>query len=246
MAEQKEWFENWFDSKFYPILYDNRDVEEASLFVHNLVQYLKIPAHSKIADIACGEGRFAGELAALGHEVIGFDLSEQRIDKAKELEHEHLHFYVHDMRFPFYINYFDYAFNFFTSFGYFDTARDNHMAAHAFASALKKGGTLVIDYFNEKYVEQELIPEETIEKEEIRFDIKRKISSGKIVKQINVIDNDGIEHCYQERVSAFELKDFITLFKAEGMELTEYFGDYDLHPFDEKHSPRLIMIFKKL
>ncbi|MFA6057072.1 MAG: methyltransferase domain-containing protein [Taibaiella sp.] len=246
MAEQKEWFENWFDSKFYPILYDNRDVEEASLFVHNLVQYLKLPAHSKIADIACGEGRFAGELAALGHEVVGFDLSEQRIEKAKELEHEHLHFYVHDMRFPFYINYFDYTFNFFTSFGYFDTARDNHMAAHAFASALKKGGTLVIDYFNEKYVEQELIPEETIEKEGIRFDIKRGISSGKIVKQINVIDNDGIEHYYQERVSAFELKDFIALFKAEGMELAEHFGDYDLHTFDEKDSPRLIMIFRKL
>jgi hypothetical protein len=150
------------------------------------------------------------------------------------------------MRFPFYINYFDYAFNFFTSFGYFDTARDNHMAAHAFASALKKGGTLVIDYFNEKYVEQGLIPEETIEKEDIRFDIKRKINSGKIVKQINVIDDDGIEHCYQERVSAFELKDFVSLFKAENMELTEYFGDYDLRSFDENHSPRLIMIFKKL
>jgi hypothetical protein len=120
------------------------------------------------------------------------------------------------------------------------------MAAHAFASALKKGGTLVIDYFNEKYVEQGLIPEETIEKEDIRFDIKRKINSGKIVKQINVIDDDGIEHCYQERVSAFELKDFVSLFKAENMELTEYFGDYDLRSFDENHSPRLIMIFKKL
>lgn len=245
MTEQKEWFENWFDSKFYPILYDNRDVEEASLFVQHLVEYLQLPAHSKIADIACGEGRFAGELAGLGHEVVGFDLSEQRIEKAKELEHERLHFYVHDMRFPFYINYFDFAFNFFTSFGYFDTSRDNHMAAHAFASALKKGGTLVIDYFNENYVEQGLVAAETIEKDGIVFDIKRKVSGGKIVKHITLTDEDGIEHQYQERVSAFELKDFISLFSAEGMELAEHFGDYSLSPFDENTSPRLIMVFKK-
>jgi SAM-dependent methyltransferase len=244
--KQKEWFENWFDSRFYPMLYDNRNVEEASLFVANLVQYLKPAAGSKIVDIACGEGRFAMQLEHLGHEVTGIDLSEQRIEKAKELEGKHLHFYVHDMRFPFYINYFDFAFNFFTSFGYFDTARDNHMAAHAFAAALKKGGTLVVDYFNEQYVENQLVPAETIVKGGIVFDIKRYIEKDKIVKEITLTDEEGVEHYYQERVSAFELKDFIALFQAEGMELQEYFGDYQLNPFDESSSPRLIMIFKKL
>ena len=119
------------------------------------------------------------------------------------------------------------------------------MAAHAFASALKKGGTLVIDYFNESYVEQGLVAEETIEKDSIVFDIKRKVSGGKIVKHITLTDEDGIEHQYQERVSAFELKDFVSLFSAEGMELREHFGDYNLNPFDENTSPRLIMIFIK-
>lgn len=246
IEEQKEWFENWFDSRFYPMLYDNRDVEEASLFVAHLVQHLQPPAGSKIVDIACGEGRFAMQLESLGHEVVGIDLSEQRIGKAKELEGDKLHFYVHDMRFPFYINYFDFAFNFFTSFGYFDTARDNHMAAHAFASALKKGGTLVIDYFNEQYVEHRLVPAETIEKGGIAFHIKRAIEKGKIVKRIDLVDEEGTTHHYQERVSAFELKDFVALFQAEGLELQEHFGDYDLSPFNEEHSPRLVMVFKKL
>lgn len=246
MAIQKEWFENWFDSKFYPVLYDNRDVEEANLFVKNLADYLNIPPNSKIVDIACGEGRFADQLAGYGHQVVGLDLSEHRIQKAKELEHDNLHFYVHDMRFPFHINYFDYAFNFFTSFGYFDTARDNHMAAHAFASSLKKGGTLVVDYFNEKVVEQGLVPEETISKEEYDFQIKRAIESGKIIKEIKVTDEDGIEHYYQERVSAFVLNDFEVIFAKENMKLKEHFGDYNLNPFDENTSPRLIMIFEKL
>ncbi len=244
--KQKEWFENWFDSRFYPLLYDNRDVEEANVFINNLMRHLQPAAGSKIVDIACGEGRFAMQLENLGHEVIGIDLSEQRIEKAKELEGERLHFYVHDMRFPFYINYFEYAFNFFTSFGYFDTARDNHMAAHAFAVALKKGGTLVVDYFNEQYVEDRLVPAETIEKGGVVFEIRRYVEKGKIVKEILVTDEEGVEHHYQERVSAFKLKDFVTLFQAEGLALQEHFGDYHLSPFDEVTSPRLIMVFKKL
>ncbi|WP_118973686.1 class I SAM-dependent methyltransferase [Taibaiella koreensis] len=243
--EKKEWFENWFDSRYYPLLYSNRDEEEASLFVSGLVAYLKPGPGSRIVDIACGEGRFAQQLAQLGHEVTGIDLSAQRIEKAKEAESRQLHFYVHDMRFPFYINYFDFAFNFFTSFGYFDTARDNHMAAHAFAAALKKGGTLVIDYFNEQYIEKRLVPAETIEKEGVSFHIQRAVREGKIVKKIAVTDEQGGQHHYQERVSAFELKDFIALFRREGLELQEHFGDYLLNPFDEEQSPRLIMVFKK-
>lgn len=244
MTEQKEWFENWFDSRFYPILYDNRDVEEASEFVANLIQYLQPEPASKIADIACGEGRFAMQLESYGHDVIGIDLSEQRIEKAKELENEHLHFYVHDMRFPFYINYFDFAFNFFTSFGYFDTHRDNHMAAKSFGAALKHEGVLVVDYFNKYYTESRLVPEETLERGGYTFGIKRFLDQGKIVKEITVTDETG-EHHYQERVSAFELADFVSLFAEGGLELLHHFGDYQLNAFDKEASPRLIMIFKK-
>ncbi len=244
MTEQKEWFENWFDSRFYPVLYDNRDVEEASGFVANLVQYLQPPPASKIVDIACGEGRFAMQLESYGHEVIGIDLSGQRIEKAKELEKEHLRFYVHDMRFPFYINYFDYAFNFFTSFGYFDTHRDNHMAARSFSAALRHGGILVVDYFNKYYTESRLVPEEVITRGGYDFHIKRFAEQGKIVKEITVTDEAGVHH-YQERVSSFGLEDFVSLFGEGEMELLHHFGDYQLNAFDKERSPRLIMVFKK-
>lgn len=244
MTADKEWFENWFDSRFYPILYDNRDVEEASNFVAHLVAYLQPAPASRIVDIACGEGRFAMQLESYGHEVTGIDLSEQRIEKAKELENDHLHFYVHDMRFPFYINYFDYAFNFFTSFGYFDTHRDNHMAAKSFGAALKHGGTLVVDYFNKYATESKLVPEEVISRGGYDFHIKRFVEQGKIVKEITVTDEDG-EHHYQERVSAFELADFVSLFAEGELELQQHFGDYNLGAFNKDSSPRLIMVFKK-
>lgn len=242
---QKEWFENWFDSPFYPLLYDNRDIEEARLFVDKLMHFLQPPASSRLLDIACGEGRFAAQLSGYGHEVLGIDLSEPRIKVAKDLEHEHLHFHVHDMRYPIYINYFDYAFNFFTSFGYFNNQRDHRMAADSFAKALRKGGILVMDYFNKTMVEENLIPTEVITRGGITFHIKRHLDSGKVIKEISLTDKDGIDHHYQERVTAFGLEDFRSLFEQAGFTLQQYFGDYQLQDFDSHSSPRLIMVFKK-
>lgn len=245
MMNKKEWFENWFDSPFYPLLYDHRDMDEAGRFVDNLMRYLAPPIPSRLLDIACGEGRFAAQLAGYGHEVTGIDLSEHRIKVAKELENERLRFYVHDMRYPTYINYFDYAFNFFTSFGYFEQARDHRMAANAFAAGLKSKGILVLDYLNKTVVGNTLVPTETIIRGGIGFHINRYIEAEHIFKEINLTDDDGLEHHYQERVRAFERADFEILFGHAGLELNACFGDYDLNAFQKETSPRLIMIFQK-
>src|SRR5690606_18368838 len=98
------------------------------------------------------------------------------------------------MRFPTYINYFDYAFNFFTSFGYFNKQRDHHMAADSFAKALKNGGILVMDYFNTTQVIENLIPTEVIQRGGIDFHIKRYLASGKVIKEIELRDKAGMEH----------------------------------------------------
>jgi len=242
---QKEWFESWFDSPYYSSLYDNRNDDEASAFVYNLVRYLKPAAGSRLLDIACGEGRHSLQLSSYGYEVVGIDLAEQRIEAAKRKENEHTRFYVHDMRFPFYINYFDFAFNFFTSFGYFEKKRDHHMAADSFAAALKRGGVLVVDYLNRIYTERRLVPEEVIEKNGASFHISRFLKDGKFIKQIAVTDKTNAVHHYQERVSAFELSDFIQLFTASGLSLQTTFGDYQLNDYDPLNSPRMIMVFRK-
>lgn len=245
MEGKQEWFENWFDAPFYPILYQDRNTAEAALFVDKLMDFLQPVPHAKILDIACGEGRFARQLEGYGHDVTGIDLSTRRIASAKKMETDTLHFFVHDMRFPFYINYFDYAFNFFTSFGYFEHQRDNQLAANAFASSLKPGGMLVLDYLNKFATIKHLKPEENIQRGVYTFHIRKFLRNQKIIKEISVKDTKGMEHHYQEQVSAFGLADFISLFCRTNMFVEEIFGDYDLHPFEEKNSPRLIMIFRK-
>lgn len=243
--EKKTWFESWFNSPYYKVLYQNRDANEAEDFTESLIQFLEPPAGSRMLDIGCGEGRFAIQFANNGYDVTGIDLAENRIEKALEHEQDNLHFFVHDMRLPFYINYFDYAFNLFTSFGYFATERDNQLAANSFAGALKKGGTLVIDYLNSDWVLQQLKPYETIEREGIVFDIQKDYDGHHIIKHIRFTDASGVPRHYTERVAAFSLQDFITLFENAGLKLETTLGDYQLSPFVSKTSPRLIMIFKK-
>jgi len=244
--EKMSWFESWFNSPYYKILYQDRDMNEAEDFTDALVDYLKAAPGSRMVDIGCGEGRFAIQFAHHGYDVTGIDLAENSIEKASKSSCEHLHFFVHDMRYPFYINYFDYAFNLFTSFGYFASNRDNVQAAKSFAGCLKKGGTLVVDYLNKDVVLQKLQPYHIVERDGIRFDIQKDYDGSHIIKNIRFTDEDGQSRHYTERVSAFSLEDFKHLFvEKAGLELVATFGDYKMAPFDADVSPRLIMIFKK-
>lgn len=243
--KKKDWYENWFSSQWYKILYRDRDELEAEEFVETLVGHLQPLPGSRMLDIACGEGRFARQLAAHGFDVTGIDISYSAIGKALKQEHDRLHFHVHDMRFPFYINYFDYAFNFFTSFGYFASDRDHVMAAKAFAAALKKDGLLVIDYLNAPYVLDNLVPQETVVREGIVFDITRRVEGKHIVKDIRFNDREGQPVHYAERVAAFTLSDFLQIFKKAGLSLSGTYGDYQLNNYDPVESQRLIMMFKK-
>jgi 2-polyprenyl-3-methyl-5-hydroxy-6-metoxy-1,4-benzoquinol methylase len=243
--QQVDWFESWFGSPYYKVLYQNRDELEAQAFVEKLIDYLQPLPGSSMLDIACGEGRYAVQLAEHGFDVTGIDLSYPSIEKAKQHETENLQFFVHDMRFPFYINYFHYAFNFFTSFGYFAHDRDHQLAAKTFGACLKKGGVLVIDYLNRDQALGKLVQEETIYRGEMTFHITRKLEREHFIKEIKFKDIEGRERTYIESVAAFTLANFIAMFKKAGLSLIGTYGDYQLNSYHPLDSPRMIMIYKK-
>jgi SAM-dependent methyltransferase len=243
--QQTDWFESWFESPYYQVLYQNRDLMEAQRFVDTLLAYLHPLPNAQMLDIACGEGRFAIQLAGHGYNVTGIDLSQPSIAKAKQSENDYLHFFVHDMRLPFHNHDFDYTFNFFTSFGYFSDSHDHEIAAKSFATSLKKGGVLVVDYLNKEYAISQLQPEQSIERGNYIFHIKKRHEKNHFVKDISFIDKDDLLRHYTERVASFTLADFVAMFEKAGLSLTETFGDYQLNPYHPTHSPRMIMIFKK-
>lgn len=239
-----KWYQNWFNSPYYHILYHRHDNAEAEFFIDNLCTLLAPPAGTRMLDIACGRGRHSVYLNKKGYDVTGIDLSHANIGYAKQFENENLHFYEHDMRHLMYINYFDIAFNLFTSFGYFETEKDHVNALSAFRKSLRADGTLVFDYFNSSKILGNLVKKEAKEVEGITFFISKKVENGKIIKSINFEHQNKSFH-FQEEVEAFSFAGFQRLFQLSGFEITASFGDYALTPFNETTSDRLIFICKK-
>jgi SAM-dependent methyltransferase len=240
----KKWFQNWFNSPYYHILYHQRNNEEAEFFIDNLCSYLKPQQDARVLDIACGKGRHAVYLNKNGYDVTGIDLSYSSIKFAKQFENDKLHFYVHDMRYLFYINYFDIAFNLFTSFGYFETEKDHINALKSFRKSLKKDGILVLDYFNSEKIIRKLTKQEMKHVNEIDFYINKSVIDGKIMKTIE-FNHNNTDYAFKEEVKAFTLADFERMFQKSGFKILNYFGDYSLNSFDECQSDRLIFICQK-
>lgn len=243
--QDKEWFANWFDSAYYHILYKERNQEEAKFFLDNLVAYLKPVNNAHILDLACGKGRHAFYLSTNGYRITGVDLSSNSIDHACQYETEDLAFFVHDMRKPFRVNYFDFVLNLFTSFGYFDNEKDHEESIKHMAKSLKPGGLVVIDFMNSARVIKNLVKEEFKSVEELEFQIQRCTREGFLFKQIDVLDK-GKKSTYLEKVKALVLNDFENYFLSSGLQVINLFGDYELNTFDVENSERLIIVGKKL
>ncbi len=240
--EIKKWYSSWFDTKYYHILYKNRNDEEAQLFMKHLTNYLNLPENGTILDLACGKGRHSVFLNEIDYTVTGVDLSENSITHAKQFENENLKFEVHDMRAPF-AQQFDAIFNLFTSFGYFEDEQDNLDTLKSIQNSLNETGFGVIDFMNVNYVIDNLVPQETKTVDAITFHIKRFVKDGFINKEINFTDA-GEQFSYTERVRVLTLQDFERYFETIGITLLDVFGDFKLGKFYKNTSNRLIMIFK--
>lgn len=238
------WFENWFNTKYYHILYGNRNHEEAKLFIHNLTSHLNLKANSKIIDIACGTGRHAIYLNMLGYNVTGIDLSKNNIEKASKFSNKNLQFFIHDMRKLFKSNQYDLAVNLFTSFGYFNKDSDNEKALISIAGNVKSEGLVVIDFMNVKKVLMNLIESEIKIINNIEFKINRTVKNDKILKSINITDEKE-KFVFKEEVSIINLDKFSDYIKKSGLQIVEIFGNYHLESFNALKSDRLILICKK-
>jgi SAM-dependent methyltransferase len=243
---EKAWFQEWFDTAYYHLLYQHRDETEAASFIDRLVEKLNPSDSAIMLDLACGKGRHAFHLALKGYDVTGLDLSFSSIEAARKMEHEKLHFYRHDMRKVFRTNYFDYVFNFFTSFGYFKNERENGLAISMMSQALKPDGTMVLDYLNPTTTIHNIQPEEIVDRGNISFEIRRWFDEDFFYKSIHVIDREqNTTTNFEEKVANISVEKFTKLFEQHGLKLKAVYGDYQFGNFEKESSPRMLMLAAK-
>tara|TARA_B110000046_G_scaffold157892_1_gene169532 strand:+ start:10851 stop:11585 length:735 start_codon:yes stop_codon:yes gene_type:complete len=242
---QQNWFKSWFDSPYYHLLYNHRNYVEAEHFITNLFNHLEMHKHSKVLDLACGKGRHALQIHNLGNDVVGVDLSLQSVEAANLKAEAGLTFQTGDMRDLPFESEFDLVVNLFTSFGYFQQEGDNAKVIESISRALKNKGVLILDYLNVKKVIKDLPVASVIKREHIDFNVHKDVINGFIVKIIQ-FEDDGDTYEFKEHVKLLTLQDFEEIFKNSGLRIQSVFGDYDLHPFDEKKSDRLIFKLQKV
>lgn len=241
--KKTDWFESWFDSPYYPLLYDHRNEAEAENFIRFLANKIPIQKHETWVDLACGRGRHANFVQQFCNKVYGIDLSPKSIEDAKKYESEHLHFQVDDMRSFQLPTLADGFLNLFTSFGYFQQSSDNLLVLKQIHSFLKPNGILVIDFLNEAKVRSELIEYQEITKNNIHFKISKTIKESKVCKKIEILDGDK-NYTFEESVQLFNLEDFSQMLNSCQFTISEYWGDYEGSTFTEK-SPRLVILATK-
>lgn len=243
-----DWFSTWFNSRYYHILYGNRDDAEAQAFVNAIQQVLQ-PLLQKqnpnLLELACGAGRHARMFHRLGYKVTAVDLAEDSIAEAKAAGPADIDYQVMDMRHLHFDRTFDVVTNLFTSFGYFDDKAQNAKVLAGVHKQLNKGGVFVIDFLNATRVIESLVPSERVTRENITFEIERRIEQGIICKRIS-FSADHKTHTFEERVQALHYHDLIQLLQHAQLNVIHAFGSYQLDPFHLESSDRVILIAQKI
>ncbi len=140
------WWETYFDAGYLREYEPLFDLVEDRQQVGRLIDLLELPSGSRVLDLPCGQGRHAHLLAEAGYDVDGVDLSKHLIDVAKERgTGRTLRYRRGDMRVlpASWSGRFDAVLNLFTSFGFFDDARDDARVIRECARVLKPGGLMV-------------------------------------------------------------------------------------------------------
>lgn len=239
------WYEGWFGSDAYDLVYDHRDEAEAEQLADLLEHEIDPAPGAHIVDVGCGRGRHARTFARRGYRVTGVDLSETAIAEARKRSGPDLDvsFVQGDMREPLCQGCADGVVNLFTTFGYFEADAENERALAAMTTALRPGGWFLQDFLNAPQVVDTLQPEDTHTVNGITIAQHRWIENERINKRITITHDEDTE-TYRESVRLFTRDDLTTMYQNVGLELVATYGDYDGAPHTDD-SPRLLLYARK-
>ncbi|MBN1942079.1 MAG: class I SAM-dependent methyltransferase [Phycisphaerae bacterium] len=153
-SKSSRWYETFFGGLYTQVLGGENPEGRAAEESRMIKKVLRLRKGRRVLDCPCGMGRISFNLAKLGLDITGADLTALYIRRARKRAKEQkldIPFLRCDMRELPFENEFDAVVNWFTSFGYFDEAGNLQAARVAFA-ALKPGGKFLIEMINKSWL----------------------------------------------------------------------------------------------
>jgi len=236
------WYREWFGEEYLG-LYSHRDEQEAEAHIDFVERVLGEPRPRAVLDLACGAGRHTAVLRRRGYRTLGDDLSLTLLSHAHRLPRV-----AGDMRcLPFSAGAFDWVLNFFTSFGYFETERENFQVLEEIVRVLAPAGRFLIDIMNTANTLRHLQPREvqrldgggrTVEIERW-YDAATKRINKRI--RVQAAGAGGTPRAFLESVRAYQPEEVTIGLHWAGLEVTGLYGNFQGDAYGSD-SERLILV----
>ena len=256
----KQWFESedfWIN--YAPIMYDDNLWEEAPTVADYVTKIAGLKRGDTVLDAACGVGRISVELATLGMDVTGVDITKPVLEAAAQSAEDEgvsLTLLNQDLRTFTSSKKFDCAINLYTSFGYCDTEEEDMIILKNIAGALKQGGTFIMECTSRETAVMYFTKGEEFDR--AGFHVKTEFSvegaweglrSKWTLIPIQTIDENSsgttpgiITHTYTQRL--YSAPDLCKKILSCGFSSANAYGDFDLSPYNQ-NARTMIIVAKK-
>jgi len=217
--------------------------------VNFLINETLLPPQSNILDVGCGTGRHAIQLAELGYNVTGLDISPVFLKFAAEKAHQSglsVNWVQQDMRQIPFKNSFDLVFIMFGAWGFFDENAENYAVFERIHQALKTGGHFILDFFNRDWILSNFQPFYW-EKREIGYFLEKRsfdYQQGRLKTEVVMIKEDGAVLEWETSTRAFTLPEITHMLQQAGLHLVGVYGNLEKRPYD-LNTPRLLLHAQK-
>ncbi|KAF0647939.1 MULTISPECIES: class I SAM-dependent methyltransferase [Streptomyces] len=232
-----------FWTEFHDFLFSEQRHAQAEQLL-DTSPLLSFPAGARVLDLCCGPGVFTVPLARRGFDVTGVDLSPAMLERARKRTADagaEVTYVRADARAYEAPGSFDVVLNMFTSFGYFEDPADNARVLRTMYTALRPGGTLVLDLAGKELLAGRVTPPKVVRRgddvlvqtDTVLDDWARLRSDWVLVRGGRVTRATLVWFVY----SAVELR---RMAQEAGFGRVEVFGGFDGRPYDE-NAERLVL-----
>lgn len=229
-----------------------RPASQIKAMIDGLERFLLLEPRSRVLDLGCGSGRRTLELARRGHRVLGLDIEERALARARAAAgHEKLN--VHFMKaHASAIGYraeFDAVVSLDGAFGQTPDDREDLRGLEAVRRALKPGGKFLVDVINREWLLRHFEPnvwerseegESAVMLDRISFDFEK----GRLDNHRTVIEGDGRRTPAFLSVRAYALTELKAQLARAGLVYRQCWGGFDAVPYG-MDAARLVVLAER-